>query len=209
MEIGILITRVLLTVILLPVFGALFLDKAKKLPAAVPKWRKFSISNIHFWTSIVSLFILICIEVHSYNKSKPVLVEENLEFLMINVYKEELGKKLNMLDNLENKEFALKELLRKFQHVEYAWKTKDSEEVIKTLNELYTGKDTNGDLLKIQSFVVLNNLGVAFFNKQRNKEFKASSFLNEALKAQEVNSPYKESVLNNFRKLDLMSNNLD
>lgn len=209
MEIGILIIKIILTVILLPVFGALFIDKAKNLEATLPKWRKFSISNVHFWTSIVSLIALIFIEVYSYNRSKPVLVEENLEFLSIDTYKDELEKKVAKIDSLPNKEESVKELLRKFQHAEYAWKTKDSDEVIKTLNELFTGKDMNGDFLKIQSFVVLNNLGVAFFHKQRNKEFRSSSFLQEALNAQEVNSLYKESILNNFRKLDSMSNNLD
>lgn len=199
------IVKLILSVVGLPTALAFYFDKLKSLPSP-KKWKDCTVKNVPFWLSLVSLALLIFIEVISYNKTNPIQKEEQLSFFSIDVYKEDLVTQLK--DSLA-KESIQNQLLSKFEHLQYAWSKEDYEEAIKTLTELYLGKDHIGGLPKINSFVIVNDLGIAYFKKQRNRDFRASSYLQEAINMVNNSSSYKEQLLNNLKNLDKMVNNLD
>jgi len=101
------------------------------------------------------------------------------------------------------------QLVRKLKHALYAWRKADYQEAINTLHQLRNANDSYGHLARIESHTVLNNLGVSYFKLQRNREFKASWFLQQAQLLAEEQSADSQEIVNNMKALDRMVNNLD
>lgn len=100
-------------------------------------------------------------------------------------------------------------LIRKFKHVLYAWEKRDYEETVNSLLQLHNASDPFGKLSKADSYVVLNNLGVSYYKLQRNSEFKASSYMQQALAKVPKSDPDYDILKQNLTKLDKMVNSLD
>ncbi len=84
-----------------------------------------------------------------------------------------------------------------------------STSVIRQLIQIKAGKDDAGALQVIPSFVVENDLACAMFMVERNKGFKASKAMQDALDMCPNNDPKRKDVENNFHGLDEMVNRLD
>lgn len=131
-----------------------------------------------------------------------------LVFLELEEYQKELDS-YNKTHKSSNWTAEEPQLIRKFKHVLYAWSKADYQETINTLYQLHNAKDSYGRLLQIESYTVLNNLGVAYFKLQRNKEFKASGYLKQALVLAESKSVDTQLLVNNIKALDVMVNQID
>lgn len=196
--------------IVIPVLISLYLSKVSKLEGTKQQVVKgYTVSSLYFWLLIVAVGGGVYSEIRTFQGTKPLpIAEKPLEFFLQRVFEKEIneyGASKDVPRWNEEKE----PLLRKFDHAVYAWNTKDYDEARKALISLKIGRDQVGDLLRIPSFVVNNNLGCAFFKQQRNKQFKAYSHFAEAKKLVGQEKPYVNYIDENLNNLDKMVNNLD
>ena len=201
------IIEALLTLVLIPVFGTLYISKVQGLTTG-KWWVKYSYGNTYFWVILVLIGGVIFIRFISISPEPP-SKQLTMEFLNGDLYHTELSAKLEQLSDTLYVNNSLKDLSSKFEHAQYAWSKKDYNEVIITLENMNSGYDRHGSLPKIESFVILNNLGVAYFMRQRNKDFHASLYLGRALLEVSNNRAYEERIRKNYENLNEMVNTLD
>jgi len=146
-------------------------------------------------------------EIFSY-KGATARKRNSLIFLEADHYQRELDNEPNRINSVAWVTQKMS-LCRKFDHAHYTWRKKDYAETINTLLQLHNATDPYGELPRIESYVILNNLGVAYYQHQRNKEFKASMYLYQALGKVASGDPDYEVVDQNLRMLDEAVNSLD
>jgi hypothetical protein len=101
------------------------------------------------------------------------------------------------------------ELVRKFQFAQYAYDFHDYPKAIDALSELEKGQDALGPLFYMPSYVVANDLGCAYFKRQRNHGFQASRYIILAQSRVPPNSLEARALDENFTVLDELVNRLD
>lgn len=200
------ILKFILGLVLIPTLVSFYYGKGTSTEGKFHE--KWITKNPFFWGLLITLVIGIGLEVTVFRYAKPAPVEEEpLKFFGLIVYQEELSQ--HDPPTSENWEIDQQQLLRKFEHAEYAWNSGDYEEAANALLALKTGRDEVGDLYRIPCFVVNNNLGCVYFELQRNKDFEAFIHFWTAKDFVGSREPYRTEIENNLRKLDNMVNSLD
>src|SRR5712691_2401334 len=77
----------------------------------------------------------------------------------------------------------------KFDEAGYAQEKNDFDRALKLYEEIDRGSDENGPFYSFHSACILNNMAVAYFRKQGDRGFKASTVLFEALRLEPNPSP--------------------
>lgn len=202
---GYIILRIIAT-LMIPVFVRLYISKAQEL-TTTPVWNRWVFKNPFTYLSVIACGTMIGLEYQSQLDSQPELEKLELIFFTNEKFKEEI-KKFKSIEFKEGTDLY-KQILMKFEYAEYSRKKNDYEITLNTLEELVQGKDHHGTFPKVESYVLKNNIGVAFFELQRNKDFKSSiNFINSLELIQPVNPDY-EVVQKNIINLNQMVNKLD
>jgi hypothetical protein len=209
----IVIAKALLVVVGLPVLIALWLKKADELKTSAPggspprpaQW--WTYGNWAFWASVIAVVAAAGLEALTYRQDRPREADEaQLALLPLTAYEQEM-------ELLEKKPpdwpVRKQELVRKFQFAEYAYSKHDYAKAVQTLRDLAAGQDSMGELLKMDSYVVNNNLGCALFRLQRNRGFLAAQALLAAKNRVPPGRPESRSIEDNLRTLDDLVNRLD
>lgn len=195
--------KLLLVLVLIPVATTLYIDKAKSVK---PGWQRWCFKNPWAYIIVVLVLLAISLEVRGGPPEKTAAQEKPLTFLAVSDYEKEIEtinpKPTNWLQQKQ-------QLLRLFEHAEYAYSVGGYDEAIDALLALEQGRDAVGSLLRVPSYVVSNDLGCAFFKKQRNRSFEASSRFATALSRLPSQSPHQRIVQDNLLNLDQMVNALD
>lgn len=135
----------------------------------------------------------------------PNIGELTLKLFTLTDYQQELDK-VTQPSNWENDK---KQLIEKFKFAEYALEKVDYEQAKKILLEVKEGRDLLGNLPKVESYTIENNLGYILFKQQRNKGFSAFVYFQSAQKIAEKDAQHLEQVNANLDMLDKMTNNID
>ncbi len=202
------ILKTILALGLIPIVLTMYLNKVKEVEG---KWHERGITKS--WLRLVLLFFVLAGGVvlealdwrsESANREN----DEPLELFTTSDYRNELDQYTpsNAVTNWDRQKA---ELLRKFEHAEYAMNNKDYAEGIKALSELVFGTDKAGELFVVKSFVVYHNLGCAYFMRQRNEGFEASRHLLTASDIVGNREIYREAIRESLTKVDEMTNQLD
>jgi hypothetical protein len=195
-----------LGIVLIPLFITLYINRATKLEGDFKE--KWLTKNIFSLIIIISFLSGVFLEIKSYKfTSQRNIEDEKLLYFDFGVYKEELDshQPVSEIDWGNEKE----QLLRIFEHAEYAWESGDYEEARDALQSLKRGKDEFGNMYRFQSFSVNNNLGCLYFEIKRNKDF--DSIIHYLIAKEIVGSkePYRSRIDENIKKLDRMVNTID
>ncbi len=126
-----------------------------------------------------------------------------LEYLNMRALDEEvaLRKQQNLL-KIQNLEHALHVIKVKFDEAEYAQGKNDSDRALQLYVEIERGSDSNGSFGTFPSACIKNNMAVAYFRKQSDKGFKASSLLFEALRLEPKPPHHLDLIQRNIEALD-------
>lgn len=199
----VLIIGKIISILLLPVLAPLAMAWSGQNDENNMKWYK----NPYLYGLLLAAAAVIAIEIYDRQRSSPVDSEE-LEFFSSSDYEKGINDYLSK-QTITHTAPELREIIRKFEFAEYAWKKKDFEEARRALDSLSKGKDDQGPLLKIPSALVLNNLGCVWFKIQRNKQFKASKMLLSAMSLVSQGGSHIDVIESNINKLDTMTNRVD
>ena len=207
LEMGVTVLQKTLELVVIPVLGALYYDNAKSSGATgSARWGR---SNRYLFSLVVVVMLAVASEAFVWFAPEAQAAgEHQLAALEAKDYENEIDGLVDP-DTVDNWDMLRRELVRKFEHAVYASDAGDHEEAKETLLALSEGRDQFGELLRVQSFVVYNNLGVAFFGTHRNRGFKASVYLLRAKELVGTTEPYRETIETNLNLLDVMVNTLD
>lgn len=199
------VLKVFLVFVFIPGTLGLYIEKAKS--GTGRRYQNWITKNIYIVILLIVVGVGVLLEIRSYSESKPI-DEKPLKFLELDHYQKELEQH----PNAKKSQDWVKDktsLIRKFKHVFYAWEKMDYEEAVNSLLQLYNASDPFGKLSKADSYVVLNNLGVSYYKLQRNSEFKASTYMQQALAKVPKSDSVYDIIEQNLAKLDEMVNSLD
>ncbi len=201
-----LIAGKLISILLLPIFAPIALDKARS-PNGNRSFKQRWLKNFYAYIVLFAGFAVIAIEICDKQRNLP-SDSEALEFIELSSYEKEVNDYITQ-NNVSATSGEKMGIFRKFEFAEYAWEKNDQDEARKALEALEKGKDEQGPLLPIPSTVVYNNLGCVWFKIQRNKQFRSSDFLLKAKALSSNGSAYFSIVVANIEKLDRMVNKAD
>ena len=196
--------RVIMTLVLIPLALVGYISKAKQIQGN--RLQKWGYKNIFLLFTILLIIGSIVLEFVFY-PTDPQPEEKTLTFFGVDFYQNELDQLPNRSSADWDKEKT--ELVRKFKHMYYAWEKKDYEEALNSLLQLHKASDSLGKFASVNSYVVLNNIGVAYYKTKRTKEFKASHNLQLALSVVPKSDPNYEIIKKNITALNTMVNLLD
>jgi hypothetical protein len=201
----IILIKAVLIVGVVPVIVAAYLASAERLKNE--KWGRRWIWHWSFLILLVAMASVSALEVWSYERSTPsVETGRPLRFMPLEAYEKELdGVQQKSTDWEQRKQ----ELVRKFQFAQYAYDQRDYPRAIDALSDLEKGQDALGPLFRIESYVIANDLGCAYFKRQRNHNFLASRYISLAQSRVPQNSVEARTLEENFSALDELVNRLD
>lgn len=198
--------KTVLVLAVIPGLLATYIQKARD--STVGPLKKWSYGNKYFWFLLFAVGTGIGVELYSFSTGQPRAdTQDPLTFLSLRAYENELTavSSAGTATTLPDRD----QLLRKFEHAEYAWHSGDYREAASSLMSLRSGKDDVGQLPKIPSSIVSNNLGCIYFKLQRNKGFLSFTYLREAQTLAGANHPNRLTIDENIQKLDRLVNSLD
>ena len=195
-----------LVFLLIPLALGIYIEKVRA--AEGTKAQRLLAQNWH-WLLVLLIVVGggIFLEVWFFPKEKR-SEDRAITFLELEHYQKEL-EDYNKSNNPTNWDTSKAQLVRKFKHVTYALGKEDYQEAINTLHQMRNANDSYGKLLHIESYTVLNNLGVAYFKLQKNKDFNASWYLQLARSLAETRSVDVQPIANNIKALDAMLNDFN
>lgn len=196
----------IISILLLPIFATIALDKAGNSSQGRTFKQRWT-NNLYIYLFLLAGCAVIAIEILDRQRSLP-SDSEVLEFIELSNYEKEVKGYITQ-KNLSATPSEKMEIFRKFEFAEYAWEKNDQDEARKALEALEKGKDNQGPLLHIPSTAVSNNLGCVWFKIQRNKQFKSSNYFLKAKKMSSQEGTYFSVVVANIEKLDKMVNKVD
>ena len=197
--------KALLIVAVLPILIGYYVELGKRLTGN--RFFRWTIKNWAFWVLSVLLIPTIFFEI-KFSESREIAEEKPLAFFELSTYQSELDQYIPPQPS-PNWTTEKQQLVRIFEHAQYAWKSADYNEATDSLLALETGQDKIGSLQKVASFVISNDLGCVYFKQQRNKEFKAFIYFQTAKDRVGSKEPYKGLIEKNMRALDEMVNKID
>ena len=197
--------KVILALVAIPAVLGLYIDRTRR--AVGTKMQRYAIKNPYSLFLVILIIPGIALETLSYSRAGP-MKKTPLTFFGLDRYQKEVDSDPNR-SRLTTWDVERKSLCRKFEHPVYAWQREDYRETINTLLQLHNASDPYGKFTRIESYVVLNDLGVSYYEYQRNKEFKASTYLHQAMLRVATSDPDYQIVEQNLRALDEMVNSLD
>lgn len=126
-----------------------------------------------------------------------------LESMSKNNFEEEfnLRQQQNLLSPQTTNQ-SLQLIKIKLDEAEYAQQKGDFDRALKLYSEIGQGSDENGVFGTFQSSCVMNNMAVAYFRKQVDKGFKASTLLFDALRVEPKPAHEKDIIQRNIDALD-------
>jgi hypothetical protein len=201
----IILTKAVLIVGVVPLIIAAYFASAEKLKSE--KWYRRWVWNWPFLFLLVSLVVVSTLEVWSYERSTPSAeTSRPLHFMPLEAYEKELDAVAQKPPDWAQRK---QELVRKFQFAQYAYDQHDYSKSIDALSELEKGQDPLGPLFHMVSYVVANDIGCAYFKRQRNRGFLASQYLLLAKSRVASNSMEARALEENVSVLDELVNRLD
>ena len=90
----------------------------------------------------------------------------------------------------------------KFDQAAYAQEKNDFDLALRLYGEIQHGADENGSFDTFPSSCIMNNMAVAFFKKQADKKFRASTLLIQALSNQPLPQHETDIIQQNLEALD-------
>lgn len=188
--------------LIIPILIGLLFYKASKFDKNAKSINKWFLKNFWAYALIITAAIQIYTEYRSLTKFE--IGNEKLVVFSIRDFENDLEEKLDSTFSIESK--SVKELMYKFEIAQYAFDNGDYEKHISTLQEIINGKDNYGNLMKIESYVIYNNLAISSFFYKRNKDFECSNYLFQAINKVESASSQRVDIDNNIKILDRILN---
>lgn len=198
--------KAVLVLAVIPGLLGTYIQKARISTAG--RLNKWSYGNKYFWFLLIAVAAGVGGELYSFSTGQPRAdTHDPLTFLSLRAYENELTavSSAGMATTPPDRN----QLLRKFEHAEYAWHSGDYREAASSLMSLRSGKDDVGQLPKIPSAIISNNLGCIYFKLQRNQGFLSFTYLHEAQTLAGANHPNRSAIDENIQKLDRLVNSLD
>jgi len=163
---------------------------------------------ISWWTGLMLLIIGADVfGLWVLGPEKPKVPE--LQFFDTSAYKEEIEELEKLMKKQSISDGDVSELVRIFRHAERLLEKRLYSDAEKVFQGLRHGRDETGPFVKLDSYVVSNNLGVISFYIRRNKNFRASDNLLRASRMPHLDKAAAGTITDNLEKLDESVNRLD
>jgi hypothetical protein len=202
---AIILVKALLILAIIPIGVSVYLASLDRLKAET--WIRRWIWNWAFLLLFLSIVGALVLEVWSYERSTASAdAGRPLHFMPLEAYERELD---SVQQKPQDWETGRQELVRKFEFAQYAYDQHDYPKAIDAFSELESGQDAMGPLFHVASYVVANDLGCAYFKKQRNRGFWASRYIVIAQSRVGPNSMEQHTLDDNLSILDELVNRLD
>jgi hypothetical protein len=204
--VSLIIIKAVLVVGLVPIVLSFWLKRADDMKPK-PWAARWTYANWAFWLLLIGIAVVASLEVWSYRESQPRTGEEvALTVLPLAAYEQEIDATTQRPADWPARR---QELVRKFEFAEYAYAKHDYAKAAQALQELESGQDSLGSLLRVNSYVVGNNLGCIYFKLQRNRGFTAIQWFFTARARAATAMSHNQTVEQNIRVLDDLVNRLD